>query len=142
MSGLPRLATGGVIRNSVSTHTNARTERSQRSSTAQHAAFTIANGVPSSFCTSPQRGTNENTNGLPRQYLPATLDGPNAPKPNPITSQQNSTGGLDKRSAGRHHHKHSTKCCDDHLNSQPFGARDSVRLTSWMSGSRSADADA
>jgi IS30 family transposase len=44
---------------------------------AEHKAFSIKTGVPVYFCDprSPwQRGSNENTNGLLRQYLPRTLD--------------------------------------------------------------------
>ena len=80
---------------------------------AAHARFTIDTDVPVYFCDprSPwQRGSNENTNGLLRQYFPKRSEiGHYTQADLDKRSPQNSTTGLDKPSAGGHHHKHSTK---------------------------------
>ena len=43
---------------------------------------------------------------------------PTTPRPTSTPSQPNSTAALDKPSTGDHHHKHSTKRCDDPLRPQ------------------------
>jgi IS30 family transposase len=78
--GLPTSHSADVVAQALAAKITELPEQLRRSLTwdqgremARHAAFTIASGVPVYFCDprSPwQRGTNENTNGLLRQYLP------------------------------------------------------------------------
>jgi IS30 family transposase len=81
---LPNGNTAEVVADALADRIGGLPELLQRSLTwdqgkemAQHARFSVATGVPVYFCDprSPwQRGSNENTNGLLRQYLPKRSD--------------------------------------------------------------------
>jgi IS30 family transposase len=82
--GLPGGHTADVVADAVAAKIGELPDQLRRSLTwdhgkemAEHARFSITTGVPVYFCDprSPwQRGTNENTNGLLRQYLPKRSD--------------------------------------------------------------------
>jgi hypothetical protein len=90
---------------------------------AAHARFTVVTGVQVYFCdpkSAWQRGSNENTNGLLRQYLPKRIDFRSLTQADPTwtPSPPSSTTALDRPSDTGHHHKHWPRCCVDRLNPQ------------------------
>jgi transposase, IS30 family len=84
LAGLPGSHTADVVADALAEAIATLAEQLRRSLTwdqgkemAEHARFSVAAGVPVCFCDphSPwQRGSNENTNGLLRQYLPRSTD--------------------------------------------------------------------
>jgi IS30 family transposase len=81
---LPNGHSADVVADALARHITALPEQLPRSLTwdqgkemAAHARFSVATGVPVYFCDPPspwQRGSNESTNGLLRQYFPKRSD--------------------------------------------------------------------
>ena len=89
---------------------------------AEHARFSVATGVPVYFCDphSPwQRGSNENTNGLLRQYFPRSTDFRALTQSDFDNVAAELNGRPGKRSDGSHHVRHWMRRCNDRLRPSP-----------------------
>ena len=129
---LPGGPTAQAVRDVLATLIGTLPEHLRRSLTwdqgaemAEHRAFSIATTVPVYFCdpASPwQRGSNENTNGLLRQYFPRGPICPSTAQTSSSACPASSTRVHAKRWTGRHQpsacstvslHPNSPRCCDD-----------------------------
>ena len=94
---------------------------------AAHARFTIddrrARSTSATRAAPGSAAATRTPTGCCASTSPSAPRSRTTPKPTSTPSPPNSTDALDKPSAGGHHHKHSTKRCDDHLSPRPLGAR-------------------
>jgi IS30 family transposase len=130
LAGLPGAHTADVVADALADAITRLPGRLRRSLTwdqgkemAEHARFSVAAGVPVYFCDphSPwQRGSNENTNGLLRQYFPRSTDFRALTQRDldNVAAELNDRPG--KRSDGSHHVRHWTRRCDDPLRPPAF----------------------
>jgi IS30 family transposase len=110
---------------------------------ADHARFSVAAGVPACFCDphSPwQRGSNESTNGLLRQYFPRSTDFRALTQRDldAVAAELNDRPG--KRSDGSHHVRHWTRRCDDRLRQRVDLRSAPGPFTGWWLRSRGGHA--
>jgi hypothetical protein len=130
---LPNGHSADVVADALARHITALPQQLRRSLTwdqgkemAAHARFSVATGVPVYFCDprSPwQRGSNENTNGLLRQYLPKRSD--LAPfSQHDLDAVAAELNGRPRQTLGWMTPSEALdQACDDPLRPQPFRGR-------------------